>query len=215
MFNRYFSVPDGNIDFVYANIVVKNINFALISLEYIFDYKHFNWNVYHDDHSYYFYHLQSLLTACGSIYNVFYSHINPLSTQRSQRLRKMLNISKTEFPLIFKKELRNTSIHFDERYEEFNSTVGDYNIIDKDTDPYMKAVIGTNPHLRTFDKDNFIYITYNRNLEMVTCDLKALREELYLMRDRITDNPIFESGWTDKMSCEDVITNSQENINDC
>ena len=39
MLNRYFRVDGNNsIDFMYANIAVKNIYFALISLDYIFDY---------------------------------------------------------------------------------------------------------------------------------------------------------------------------------
>ena len=209
MFNRYFSVPDGNTDFLYANIAVKNINFALISLYYIFDYKSFNPSIYHDEHSYYFYHLQSLLTACGSIYNVFYNYSNPASTNRSQRLREILNIKKADFPLVFKKELRNTNIHFDERYEEFHCNIGDYNIIDENTDPYMKAVIETNPHLRTFDKDNLTYITYDRHLKRIKCDLRELRKELLSMMDIITENPIFESGWTDKISSENIITNDK------
>ncbi len=38
MLNRYFKVDYNNsLDFMYANMAVKNIYFALISLDYIFD----------------------------------------------------------------------------------------------------------------------------------------------------------------------------------
>lgn len=61
MFNRYFKA-DGNIDFVYANIAVKNIYFALISLDYILYQKDYNIGIYHDEHTYYFFHNQVDLT---------------------------------------------------------------------------------------------------------------------------------------------------------
>lgn len=71
MLNRYFKVDCNNsLDFMYANMAVKNIYFALISLDYIFDPDKYNVGVYHDEHAYYFFHIQSLLTACGNISNV-------------------------------------------------------------------------------------------------------------------------------------------------
>ncbi len=185
---------------------MKNIHFALVSLDYIFEPSHYNCNIgiYHDEHTYYFFHIQSLLTACGNISNVFYNHCNPKSTERSRKLRSELDIDRKDFPLIFQKEIRNTNEHFDERYEEFGGCMGDYNILDKDTDGYMRAVIQTNPHLRTFDKERFVYITYNRRQNRIEYDLKELRKELTSMLERITGNSIFESGWTQDMSNERV-----------
>lgn len=206
MLNRYFKVTKENQEFLYANIAVKNIYFALVSLDYIFDPSRDNYNIgiYHDEHTYYFFHLQSILTACGNISNVFYNHCNKKSTERSRKLRKELDIFKKEFPLVFQKEIRNTNEHFDERYEEFGGCMGDYNILDKDTDDYMRAVIQTNPHLRTFDKEQFVYITYNRSKDRIEYDLKELRKELKSMLERITGNSIFESGWTQDMPNECV-----------
>lgn len=71
MFNRYFEISEGNIDFVYANVAVKNIYFGLISLDYIFNHSDFDYGIYHDEHTFYFFHIQSLLNACGNISNVF------------------------------------------------------------------------------------------------------------------------------------------------
>ena len=110
MLNRYFKVDGNNsLDFMYANMAVKNIYFALISLDYIFDPDKYNVGVYHDEHAYYFFHIQSLLTACGNISNVFYNpngYNGRRSTERCRRLRDMLGIKKTDYPLIFQKEMR-------------------------------------------------------------------------------------------------------------
>lgn len=205
MLNRYFKADGNNPDFLYANISVQNIYFALISLDHIFIDAFYNVGIYHDEHTYYFFHLQSLLTACGNISNVFYNHGGfggKDATQRSARLRKSFNITKKEFSLIFQKEFRNTNEHFDERLEQFGYVVGDLNILDENTEPYMRTVINTNPHLRTFDKENYTYITYNRKLQPITYDLRELREELNIMLERITTNPAFEEGWITEMTGE-------------
>lgn len=211
MLNRYFRVGGNNsMDFMYANIAVKNIYFALISLDYIFDYGKYNIGIYHDEHTYFFFHIQSLLTACGNIANVFYNsggYNGRRSTERCRRLRNSLNISKTDYPLVFQKEVRNTNEHFDERYEEFRGNLGDYNLLDHDTDPYMRAVIQTNPHLRTYDKESHIYHTFirrNGRFEQFEYNLSTLKRELERMRDCITTNPIFDSAWVTEISTEHV-----------
>ena len=60
MLNRYFKADGNNPDFLYANISVQNIYFALISLDHIFIDAFYNVGIYHDEHTYYFFHLQSL-----------------------------------------------------------------------------------------------------------------------------------------------------------
>lgn len=211
MLNRYFSVDGENsLDFMYANVAVKNIYFALISLDYIFDYSKYNIGVYHDEHTYYFFHIQGLLTACGNIANIFY---NPgrgngrVITERCRRLRSALGINKSSFPLVFQKEVRNTNEHFDERYEEFEGNLGDYNLLDETTDPYLRAVVQTNPHLRTYDKENHVYHTFirrNGSFLRFEYDLFALQNELIGMLNRITANPIFDSAWVTEISTEHV-----------
>ncbi|MDD3261267.1 MAG: hypothetical protein PHU79_05040 [Oscillospiraceae bacterium] len=207
MLNRYFNATEDNIDFLYANISVKNIHFALISLDHILHHTDFQIGIYHDEHTYYFFHLQSLLTACGNISNVFYnnSKYNDMQiTERCKRLRDTLGISKTEFPLIFQKEVRNTNEHFDERYEQFHGRVGDYNLIGTDTDPIMKSAIQSNAHLRTYDKENQTYHTYNRKLRPITYNLNELWMQLQKMLGRITSHPVFESAWVDSMPGEEL-----------
>ncbi len=207
MQNRYFNATEDNADFLFANISVKNIYFALISLDYILNPPDFDYGIYHDEHTFYFFYLQSLLTACGNISNVFYNpggRYGKLATERSRRLRQTLNISRPEFQLVFQKEFRNTNEHFDERYDALRGCLGDYNIIDNDTDPYIRSAIQVNPHLRTFDKENMIYITYNQKFIEITYDLNQLRNELKKMLTRITENPVYNSAWVDTMPGEEM-----------
>ncbi len=207
MLNRYFTVSEGNSDFQFANIVVKNIYFALVSLDYIFNHPDFDLGIYHDEHTFYFFHIQSLLTACGNISNVFYNNTkygNQTITLRCRHPRELFSICKTDFTLIFQKEVRNTNEHFDERYDQFNGLMGDYNLLSTDTDPYMRAVILTNPHLRTYDRETGIYYTYDRKMNKIEYDLHKLYAELQEMLSRITAHPIFESAWTVNMPSENL-----------
>lgn len=206
MLNRYFKASAENADFIFANIAVKNIYFALISLDYVLNRPDYDIAIYHDEHTYYFFHIQSLLTACGNIANVFYNNgfNGRKATERCQRLRSKLQICKKDFPLVFQKEVRNTNEHFDERYEEFDNCIGDYNILDKDTDPFIRAVVTTNPHLRTYDREHRQYITFNRKKERIIYDLPALQEELWRMLARITGSEAFTSGWEESMPTEEL-----------
>lgn len=68
----------------------------------------------------------------------------------------------------------------------------------------MRAVIRTNPHLRTYDKENCIYYTYNCSRKEIAYDLRELHRELSEMLDAITTNPLFISGWVDSMPNEQI-----------
>lgn len=207
MFNRYFdTTKEGSEDFVYANMCLRNIYFALISLEYILDKPNIDYATYHDQNTYYFFHIQSLLTACGNISNVFYNRSGNIyrrgeqsysTTERCKRLRKLFNIRKADFPIVFQKEARNTNEHSDERYQAFDCVVGDYNIIDENTDDYMRDIIISNPHLRTFDKQNMSYLTYDNQKRRIVYNLVDLRLELLNMFDIINSNPITNVAWAD------------------
>lgn len=215
MFNKRFECAEGNMDFVHANMLVKNIRFALISLECIMDRQEIDFALYEDRHTYYFFHLQSLLTACGNICNVLcnegrgnmrYRMENGrriwLSTeirQRSARLRRILNVNRADFDLIFQKEGRNTNEHFDERYHEIAGGVGDYNIIDENTPIFVREQIEMTPHLRTYNKIEQRYITYKLNNNGVPVrleyDLQRLRGQLNTLLGRVVKNPIYTCGW--------------------
>lgn len=199
MLNKYFDASKVSPDFVYANIAVKNIYFALISLDYIINHPEFEIGIYHDEHTYYFFHIQSILTACGNISNIFYNHGgsgDKAATARSKRLRDTFGITRARFPLVFQKEVRNTNEHFDERYDKYDKPIGDYNIIDKNTDAFIRDCIETNTHLRTYYKDRFEYVTYNRKQERIIYNLIELRNELFTMLNHITQNPVLDSGWS-------------------
>ena len=200
MLNRHFD-SSNNPDFIYANAVLQNIDYALISLNYIFNKSEFySQDIYHNDHTYYFYYIQNTLTACGNISNVFYNNSkwdNVDITQRCNRIRKKYGISKSQFKLIFFKEVRNTNEHFDERYLEFNNNIGDLNLIYDNTDAYMRNTILTEHHLRTYDVSNHIYYTYNRKQNLIMYDLLELHDELVEMKNIIQNNPLTYTSWDD------------------
>lgn len=207
--NQYF---DSSIDpdFVFANSALKNINFALVALDYILDdYVHYEntIGIYHDEHKYFFYHIQALLTACGNINNIFFNNSNwknKTITERCARLRRRLGITKAPYRLIFQKEARNTNEHFDERYDMFNSNIGDYNVLYENMDNDMRNVILKNPHLRTYDKTKHIYYTYGRNRNPISYDLEEMKNELVEMREKIKDNSITNSAWINEYPNEFV-----------
>lgn len=200
MLNRHFD-SSNNPDFIYANAVLRNIDYALISLNYIFNKSEFySQDICHNDHTYYFYYIQNILTACGNISNVFYNNSkwdNVGITQRCNRIRKKYGISKSQFKLIFFKEVRNTNEHFDERYLEFNNNIGDLNLIYDNTDAYMRNTILTEHHLRTYDVSNHIYYTYNRKQNLIVYDLLELHDELIEMKNIIQNNPLTYTSWDD------------------
>ena len=185
MFNEEMKITADNQLTLYIKIALKNIDFALISIDYILNTQNINQNIYRDRHTFYVYYLQNLLTACGNISNIFNNNIgyiprngriSPL--ERSRELREYCGVSTREFLLIFKKEARNTNMHFDERYDEYNMRIGDYNIIDENTPYEERQVILSTPHLRTYNKQEQVYITVGRHGERIEFSLVQLRQEL-------------------------------------
>lgn len=219
MFNRYFEAGEDSMEFLFAHMAVKNIDFALISLNCVLDPQNINYDLFRDEHTYYFFHIQSILAACGNLYNIFYGHtygefskvgmanrpsqINPQpQINRPQRLRSVFGVGKRQFPLVFDKSARNTNAHFDERFDALHWNVGDYNLLDDDMDPEMRAAIMNQRHLRTFDRRNGCYYTYgrkNKQLQRVSVDFRELMTQLQQMREQIVSHPIFESRWVDRM----------------
>lgn len=214
MFNRYFEAGEDSMEFLFAHMAVKNIDFALISLHCILDPQNINYDLFRDEHTYYFFHIQSVLAACGNLYNIFYGPIHgqfskagetnrPQQVNRPQRLRSVFGVGKREFPLVFDKSARNTNAHFDERFDAMGYNVGDYNLLNDDMDPNMRETILNRYHLRTFDRSSGVYYTYalrgRNNLQQVAVDFCELQEQLVAMREQIITHPIFESRWVDRM----------------
>lgn len=194
MYNKWICNTSNNEGFMFANLAIKNIE----SIEHIFN-AQIDYKLYQDDYTYYFYYLQNLLTACGSITDIFYNNIwiagknNVRSPkQRSQHLRAIFGVDMRMFPLVFTKEARNTNTHSDERYEEHNFNIGDYNIIDEYTPDDIKRAIINTPHLRTYDRSNQMYITRDRRGNTIRLPLEQLRQELLAMKNRIEANEIYK-----------------------
>ena len=73
MLNQYFEATEDNLDFIFANAALENIYFALVSLNYIFNHSDFDEHIYVNEHTFYFFHIQSILTACSNISSIFYN----------------------------------------------------------------------------------------------------------------------------------------------
>ncbi len=213
MFNRYFEAGEDSMEFLFAHMAVKNIDFALISLNCVLDPQDINYDLFRDENTYYFFHIQSILAACGNLYNIFYGNTHGQFSiagkgdalcyaNRPQRLRSVFGVGKRQFPLVFDKSARNTNAHFDERFDALHWNVGDYNLLDDDMDPEMRVTIMNQCHLRTFDRRNGCYYTYgrkNKQLQRVSVDFRELMTQLRQMREQIVSHPIFESRWVDRM----------------
>ena len=191
MFNEEIKITVENESMLYIKMAIKNVDFALISVDRILNTHDIDYSVYQDRHTFYFYYIQNLLAACGNISNIFNSTISYrsaragviTSVERSKVLREKCGLNIREFPLIFKREARNTNMHFDERYDEYNRHIGDYNIIDEST-PYdeREAILNT-PHLRTYNKQNQVYITVDKYGKRIEYSFTQLRRELNRLKE--------------------------------
>ena len=167
---------------MFINAVVENLRYAIISLDAIFNGRD-ELGDYYDVHTYYFFHMQSVLTAQGNIYNVLFNDYfgrRQISRERVRKVREDFGIDLKKYPLVGNKKFRNSSAHFDERYYEFNG-VGDMNILRADTPEEERKQILDTPHLRTIDIDKWMYYSYDARGNQIVLDLQELRNEMYEM----------------------------------
>lgn len=182
MFNRKIEITKENESILFINAVIENLRYAIISLDAIFNGGD-EVGDYYDEHTFYFFHMQSVLTAQGNIYNVLFNDYfgrRQISRERVQKVREDFGIDLKKYPLVGNKKFRNSSAHFDERYYEFNG-VGDMNILRADTpEEERKQILGT-PHLRTIDIDKWMYYSYDARGNQIVLDLQELRIEMFEM----------------------------------
>ena len=133
MFNRRIEITKENEPILFINAVIENLRYAIISLDAIFSQK--DYSGYYDEHTFYFFHMQSVLTAQGNIYNVLFNDYftrRQMSRERVREVREKFGVDLARYPLVGNKKFRNSNAHFDERYYKFN-IVGDMNILRSDT----------------------------------------------------------------------------------
>ncbi len=180
MFNRRIEAPKGNGEILFANALIENLRYGLISLDIMFKRK--IPKVFGGDkHTFYFFYMQSLLAAQGNIWNILYGdHFRAGREQSETRraiLRTRFDINTDQYRRLKDKRFRNTNAHFDERYEEHGFRLGDLNIIDRFTEDSVKKEIINTTHLRTIDIENWVYRTYYQG-KPITLDLRELKEEM-------------------------------------
>lgn len=191
VFNEEMNITAENEHMLYIKMAIKNIDFALISVDYILNTQTIDLNIYKDKHTFYIYYIQNLLTACGNIFDILNNQyrlkwrgktsITPYA--RSKALQEKCGLNVKEFPLVFQKEARNTNMHSDERYDEYDRRIGDYNIIDENTPHAERWEILNTPHLRTYDKQAQVYITVDSKQRRMEYPLIQLRQELIRLKD--------------------------------
>lgn len=181
MFNRKIKITKENESILFINAVIEYLRYAIISLDAIFNTS--DYSDYYDEHTFYFFHMQSVLTSQGNIYNVLFNDYfrrKNISRERVRIVRENFGIDLSKYPLIGNKKFRNTSAHFDERYYEFNG-IGDMNILRHDTPENERLQILGTHHLRTIDIDKWLYYSYDARGNQIVLDLQELRSEMYSM----------------------------------
>lgn len=187
MFNRKIEISKGNESILFINAVIENLRYGIISLDIMFSHEDNREYIhsYYDEHTFFFFHLQSLLMAQGNIHNVLFNNFfgkRKICQERANIVRDAFGLDLSKYPLIGNKDFRNSNTHFDERYFE-NNIVGDMNILDSSTPNNVRDEI-LNPqarHLRTIDIENWMYYSYNRAGKQIILDLKELRDQMYDM----------------------------------
>ena len=193
MFNRQIEITRENESILFINAVIENLRYGIISLDMMFNSVEENiCQKYYDEHTFYFFHIQSVLTAQGNIYNVLYNDyfdIRIVSQDRVKKVREAFGIDLSKYPLVGNKKFRNTNAHFDERYYQYNG-VGDMNLLKADTSIDDRKTILNTSHLRTIDVENWIYYSYDSRGRQLCLNLRELRKEMYEMLVALCTNDI-------------------------
>ena len=184
MFNRKIEITKENESILFVNAVIENLRYGIISLDMMQNYEIKNcYNDYYDEHTFYFFHMQSILTAQGNIYNVLFNDYfgyRRVAQERVKKVRDAFGIDLSKYPLVGNKKFRNSNAHFDERYYAYNG-VGDMNLLKSDTPADERRLILETPHLRTLDVENWLYYSYDGKGKQIVLDLRRLRGEMYDM----------------------------------
>ena len=193
MFNRQIEITRENESILFINSVIENLRYGLISLDTMFNCDEESvYQRYYDEHTFYFFHMQSVLTAQGNIWNVLYCNYpqkRQISQERVRKVREAFGIDLSRYPLVGNKKFRNTSAHFDERYYQYNG-VGDMNLLKSDTPASERNAILSTSHLRTIDVENWIYYSYDGRGRKIRLNLRELRNEMYDMLVALCTNDI-------------------------
>lgn len=195
MFNRKIEITEDNESILFVNAAIENLRYGIISLDMMQHYNFINYdNDYYDEHTFFFFHMQSVLSAQGNIYNVLFNDYyayKRVSQERVRKVRDAFGIDLASYPLVGNKKFRNSNAHFDERYYQYNG-VGDMNLLKADTPIDERCSILETPHLRTLGVENWLYYTYDRRGRQIVLDLRELRHEMYTMLAALCTSDIRE-----------------------
>ena len=90
MFNRKIEITEDNESILFVNAVIENLRYGIISLDMMQRYEIGKcYNDYYDEHTFYFFHMQSVLAAQGNIYNVLFNDFYDHKQVSRERVRKV------------------------------------------------------------------------------------------------------------------------------
>ena len=205
MFNQYIEITDENKDILFVNTLIENIKYALISLDEMFS-KNITSAFDYNEYTFYFYHMQNVLTAQGVISDILYNDYfqrREVSKNRVLRLRNKFGIEVRDFPLVGDKRFRNVNMHIDDCYDDING--GDYNIINKKTNQYMKFEILTTQHFRTIDVDNWLYFTCDKRGKRMSLNLIELKNQMQNLLNALYNTDIVQQFSTNIIPYTEII----------
>lgn len=85
-FNRRIEITNENESILFVNAVIENLRYAIISVDALFNQK--DYSGYYDEYTFYFFHMQSILTAQGNIYNVLFNDYFGRKQISEERVKK-------------------------------------------------------------------------------------------------------------------------------
>ena len=90
MFNRKIEITKENESILFVNAVIENLRYGIISLDMMQHHEINNYyNDYYDEHTFFFFHMQSVLTAQGNIYNVLFNDYYGYKRVSRERAREV------------------------------------------------------------------------------------------------------------------------------
>ncbi len=168
---------------------------ALISLDYIYNCKYSDSDMFESKEQYYHYYTDHLLYSLGQIAERFRENSNPTSTNdyfvRRAANRNNYGFDKNTYPILSNKVFRNTIEHIDEHNIEVikkHRGVGGFNIIDENTSKELINTLRNRRYTHPYTLDLLLKQLYIERYETpLTMQLDGLKKELHELKKKVDD----------------------------
>ena len=164
---------------------------ALFSIENILNRTICNLGLLKNKYQYYHYYCDHLIFSIGQIANRFDvkdSDAGLILERKNANIRNF-DFSKTKYPILSDKKIRNTIEHIDEHNQKIikkHCGVGGFNLIDTDTDADVVTALTTNKKIHPYTMDLLKRTLLKmRNDSELTLNLEDLRNELLALQESV------------------------------